>query len=319
MTRQKKEMKLIIDKVTFTLPIDKSYRLKLLKHIRESETTGKYKVNVLPETKDGRYKNNYLFCIDSEKTVLVSAYPINTNHNFLWVEYSPNNFGHMGSIELRNIMLYLLGRERVMDIYFRAKVNRLDLAIDLKSFPSDLFPHKSKAQISAIFRSDETGKIESHVIGSEKSDIRITIYDKDAQQGLESDGFRQRFEINLRNLNCSLANLDPSLVNEFREINFFDAEFLQDSRFSYQFQGDTYYMGLNSALAEIEDYNIRKRYLRYLEDYRAYPLNFDNLNFHRAHYDAFRYWLHPDFQDKDLVRQSKSLLLGAVMPARFAV
>jgi hypothetical protein len=270
---------------------------------------------------NGRYKNNYKICIDSDMIVLLSAYPIHTGHNFLWLEYSPNNLGSEGSIELRNIMLYLLGRERVMDIYFQAKVNRLDLAIDLKNFPSDLFPHKSKARFSDIFRCEETGKIESHVIGSEKSDIRITIYDKDAQQGLQSDGFRQRIEINFRNLNCSLAKLDPTLVNEFREINFFDAEFLQDNRFSYQFQNNTYNSGLNSALASVatEDYNISKRYLRYLKDYQAYPLNFDNLNFHWAHRDAFRYWLHPGLQDKKLVRQTKSLLLGAITPTRFAV
>jgi hypothetical protein len=246
-------------------------------------------------------------------------YPKNKAHNFLRVEYNPALLGKEGRIQLRTFLIELLGHDIVLSIYFVATVTRLDLTVDIFDMEPNLYPHKNRVNYSEIKKDEDTGGIQPHIIGSDLSNKRVTIYDKNAEQGVEKSNNYQRVEIRYRNLNCSMGKLSRELLNEFKTLNFFYDEFLTDSRFSRKFKRNASDNGLNSALKELNDVDKRRCYLRYLNDYLAepHPIEIDDLNFELAHYEAFNSLVHRDFRDKTIINKYKSLLKGVKRPSQF--
>jgi DNA relaxase NicK len=200
-----------------------------------------------------------------------------------------------------------------MQLYFSAKITRLDLTMDVYDFPRNLHPYKANLIESSIPMNKEGTEIESYILGSKGGKCRITIYNKNTELGIESNDYYIRTEIVLRNLNCSLAELNNSLMDEFKKIRFFCNEFMSNPQFSDSFLASVTKEGLTKALINVSR-NDRVRYLRYLIDYEDYPLLAHKSRFDYTHYKAFKPWVHPNFLDKDLLKKYKSLLKAVIYP-----
>jgi len=292
-----KKQELIFDKITFTLPIEEDEREALLVRVNEPDFYQNYKRKVYRKT-GGRYKNNYQFEIHDGNTIELSLYPINKSHNFLRVEYNPAKLGKDGRKALRKFLLKFLTVNLVKTIYFHAKVTRLDLTLDVYNMKPNLYIHKNRVKQSELHRDDDV--ITSQIIGSDKSNCRITLYDKNIEQGNTDSGTTyHRIEIRLRALDCSMHQLDANLLNEFAELNFFKASFLKEKRLSKKFRNRAYKHGLNSALNELDD-NDRRCYRRYLEDHQVYPISLDDSDFEEAHKVALGSLVHTKYKENFL-------------------
>jgi hypothetical protein len=303
------------DKVSFTYYIPEAFRNTVLQTINDPSFYVDYKRKVYPGS-NGRYNNNYQFNVFDNITIEVSLYPINTNQNFIRVEYNPANLDVKGRLALRQFLVKLLGLSLAKNIYFEANVTRIDLTIDDYEMESNLYIYRPGSRVSSLYRPENDGGILSQVIGSDSSDIRVTLYDKDAQiSGLPSEAGAtsyQRLEIRYRLRGFTMTTLDSSLLDEFEKVRFYRAGFLEDDRFDTSFVKTAYKRGVTLAMAQMDDAS-RRRYRRYLEDYRVHPINMAHLNFDLAHYYAFRSLVHPDFKDKKMVKKQRSLLQGGVL------
>lgn len=301
MKNEKIKQKLIFDKIAFTLPVDKIYRMDLVEKLNDPDIYNSYKRKVY-KTKSGRYKNNYQFTICNKKTIEISIYPINTKHNFFRLEYNPTNLKKIGRKNMRTLLKMLIGLEKAKKIFFNATITRLDLTLDLFDMEPNLYIYKPRIKQSQIFRDGSCKKlnnITSQIIGSDKSNIRITMYNKNLEQGKSSNlNNHQRIEIRLRNLQTSMADikyLGEKLLINFKELEFYGCDFLTDSFFSKEFKNNTREFGLNRALNSLDD-NQRRYYRRHLQSFRAYPIELGELNFEKAHKIALGSLLHPDYR-----------------------
>ncbi|MEQ1557834.1 MAG: hypothetical protein ABL933_02695 [Methyloglobulus sp.] len=306
---------LFYDKIAFTFPIRKSKRLLLIDRLNDPNFYEKYNRRVYGHN-NGRYQNNYQFEIFQWNTIKLSVYPINTSHNFLRVEYNPRNLGVRGRKKFRLFLIKLLTKDVMKKIYFHARLTRLDLTLDVFDMEPGLYIHRSRIEQSEIYRDKFGYKIISQVIGSEMSNRRITMYDKRAEQGIEDSialdfdfypSFENishhRIEIRLRNLDCTMAELDRHLLKEFKAINFYKDSFLEDEGFSKEFRDDAYENGLNSALYILVDQE-RRRYLKLLENYRIKPLSFKkrDMDFDAAHKEGLRSLVHREYEQQFLAQ-----------------
>ncbi|MCX7102036.1 MAG: hypothetical protein NTX38_11255 [Methylobacter sp.] len=289
---------LLYDKVTFTHYIPEDEREVVIDRINDPMVYGKYNRKVFGTgSSSGRYNNNYQFDMtedkDESKSIFLSLYPKNKNNNFLRVEYSPYNLRKDGRKELRLFLINLITVDLVKLIYFNARVTRLDLTLDVFDMEPNIYIHKNIVKCSEIIRDEETDRLATQIIGSDASDCRVTMYDKSLEQGHETSeggGNHQRIEIRLRNLSNTMDQLSDELLVEFEKLNFFTGGFLHDKQFSAEFCKNAYDNGLNTALYELHDDNLRRRYRRYLESYRAYPISMAgaDLNFDKAHQQALK-------------------------------
>ena len=281
---------LLYDKVTFTHYIPEDEREVVIDRINDPMVYGKYNRKVFGTgSSSGRYNNNYQFDMtedkDESKSIFLSLYPKN--------KYSPYNLRKDGRKELRLFLINLITVDLVKLIYFNARVTRLDLTLDVFDMEPNIYIHKNIVKCSEIIRDEETDRLATQIIGSDASDCRVTMYDKSLEQGHETSeggGNHQRIEIRLRNLSNTMDQLSDELLVEFEKLNFFTGGFLHDKQFSAEFCKNAYDNGLNTALYELHDDNLRRRYRRYLESYRAYPISMAgaDLNFDKAHQQALK-------------------------------
>lgn len=317
--RSRSHNKLVLfDKVSLTYPVVEDKRENLRDLINTQQFKNEFGIKV--GGYDSRYNNNYWFYVEGINKVWLSIYPINKEHNFFRLSFNPNSIGHEGVRFIRKILIKLLGLKNTKEFYFKAKVTRLDLTMDIYDFPRNLIPYKAGIKVSSIHRSNDGSTISSFILGSRKSDCQVTIYDKNIEQGIESDQHYVRTEIELRNLNCSLHELNSNLMYEFKKIRFFNDEFMTDPMFSADFISTVSDkdIGLSGALINL-DRNQRNQYLRRLAHYEVCPLRARCKRFDYAHYDAFRPLVHPDFINTKLLKKHKSLLKGVVYPTAKAV
>jgi len=299
-------LNLIYDKLTFTLPINIDERLNLINRINDPEFYQDYNRKVY-NSKAGRYKNNYQFTIYKGNTIEVSLYPINTKHNFLRIEYNPNKLGRNGRIKLRKFLIKLLGFDKVKEIYFEARITRLDLTLDVYGLKSDYYIQKPKVQKSAIY-SNADGSISSQILGSDNSPCRITMYDKVVEQATKGKKAKssstnyQRVEVRLRDLDYTMAELglNKDLLDKIKKVDFYHKLFLKDARFSKKFKAYAQEKGLNAVFKKLRkiDHNEARRYSRYLENYQVLPICFDNLSFKDTHKAAVGSLLHCDYSNR---------------------
>lgn len=286
---------LLYDKISFTHYIPEDEREVVIDRVNDPMVYDNYNRKVFcAGPSSGRYNNNYQFDMTDgdSKSIFLSLYPKNKNNNFLRVEYSPYNLKKDGRKELRLLLIKLITADLVKLIYFNARVTRLDLTLDVFNMEPNIYIHKNIVKCSEIIRVIETDRIATQIIGSDASDCRVTMYDKSLEQGHETSkgNNHQRIEIRLRNLSSTMDQLSDELLVEFEKLNFFNGDFLHDKQFSEEFCRNAYDNGLNTALYELHDDNQRRRYRRYLESYRAYPISMDgaDLNFDKAHQQALK-------------------------------
>ena len=96
-----------------------------------------------------------------------------------------------------------------------------------------------------------------------------------------------------------MNNLNEGLLKELKQLNFYSATLFDEVGFSKKFLNNVVNDGLNSALAKLDD-NKRRRYKRYLDDYRVYPIALDNLNFEQARKEVLSSLIHLEYQDEYL-------------------
>lgn len=291
----KLQQRLIFDKLAFTYPIDSKKRLALIDKINQPEFYGHYNRKVYGNTQ-GRYKNNYQFEIYHGNTIDLSLYPCNKQHNFLRLEFNPDKLGKEGGIELRRFLIKLLGLKEVKRIYFHARVTRLDLTLDILNMEPNLYLHIDKVRQSSIKRNKDQ-VITSQIVGSGNSDLRVTVYDKDIEQGNDRAGrHKQRVELRFRKLDCTMDELNADLLSQFERLNFYSADFINSKRFSKRFKSTAFNEGLNTALTQSDD-NRRRRYRRRLADFRVEPIDRRALNFESTQKQALGHLLHRGYRD----------------------
>ncbi|MGZ6416245.1 MAG: hypothetical protein ACXVDW_18805, partial [Bacteroidia bacterium] len=227
----KLKQKLIFDMIAFTLPIDQGKRDLIRDRINDPQFYEQYKRKVYPKGFGQRYNNNYEFSVYNGTIIKLAIYPIKLSHNFLRVEYNPTKLTKKGRQELRLFLIRLLGLNVVKTIYFHAVVTRLDLTLDVYDMEPNLYIQKNRAIQSSHYR-ELDGKLSSQIIGSDKSNCRITMYDKNLEQehkGNDRSGTNhQRIEIRRRKLNCTMNALNDSLLRELKELNFYSAKLFNE-------------------------------------------------------------------------------------------
>ncbi|MCK9608677.1 MAG: replication initiation factor domain-containing protein [Methylomonas sp.] len=316
-TNAQSGQQLLIDMVAFTYFIAEQDRMAIVNMANSRVFQMLYQC--FPQRKNNakmaRYKNDYGIKFAKDTQVKLSLYPINKSHRFVRLEFNPEKLGWVGRIVLRRMLVELLGRDAVLRLYFEAVVTRLDLTLDIFDMERALYVHRDRVCHSEVFRDAETGEMSSQIVGSKDSNIRIILYNKDAEQGTSTIARNyQRIEVNYKHLNCSMDQLEPSLADIFMSLNFFRNSFLKDRRMTKAFRKDAYSNGLNNALNKLPKAD-KDQYLEYLEDYRANPIDQKALRFELAHYRALKFLVHKDFRGTE-VRAQRSLIKNTHLPSK---
>ena len=291
------------DKVSVTLPIVESNRLtvkdkliKLLKNGPNNRIVNRvnsdphdindYRVKLYPEM-NGRY--NHTFHIDipihsnlqqGYFNLQVSIYPKNKSHNFIKFEFNPAKLGEDGGFKIRAFLIKILGVKLARAVFYEARITRLDTTIDCYSAVDNYYMYMKGVSCSKI----ECGvdrKIQSQICGSDRSDVRVTAYDKAKQtkqlHGVDADSVSWfRLEIENRDLGFSMAEIREKLELQFKKLSFYRADFLADMYFDDDFLFAVQTDGLNAALSQLPR-NDRKRFLRRLKQYVFDPFKLSRL------------------------------------------
>ncbi|MDX8126457.1 hypothetical protein QLH52_04135 [Methylomonas sp. OY6] len=296
--------RLIIDKIAFTTPIPMEIRTDVLTNLANSDLRMEYSVRV-HRNNNGRYANNYTIRVDPDNTVSISAFPKRKSDNFLRVEFNPAKLDKTAKENLRNYLKRVVGLKRLKSIYFECRVTRLDLTVDIDTEYSEIYAYKPGAKYSEIFRDEEEVML-SQVVGSEKSDYRATLYNKCEELGGDDlgddldDVFETRLELRLRNLGCSMAEIDEELMSKLYELEFYDSKLLGDRRFSSIFTQTVYGSGINLALDSCCNSNQRRCYRRYLADHSFDLLDPAQLDFQSAKRQALKFLISKGYQQRFL-------------------
>lgn len=295
--------KLLIDKIAFTQPIDKDQRLTVIERLSNKDVNAQYKGKFHRKRPTGRYNNNYGFNIVDDTIATISAYPIRKSQNFFRAEYNPTKLKRDGQIKLRRFFIKVLKNSTVKLIYFHAPITRIDITLDVYDMEPNLYIHLPRFRYSKIHRAND--RILSQIIGN-TGECRLTMYDKNLERGIEDSGHNsyQRIEVRFRNLRCSMHQLTDKkisnhLLKAIKQLKFYRSGFLNDKSFSKSFRDNAYANGLNAALNDIDD-NKRRRYRRYLETYRAYPISTKGLNINKARALALNTLVHLGYRDQYL-------------------
>lgn len=291
------------DKVSVTLPIVESNRLtvkdkliKLLKNGPNNRIVNRvnsdphdindYRVKLYPEM-NGRYNHTFHIDIPIHSNLQqgyfnfsVSIYPKNKSHNFIKFEFNPAKLGEDGERKLRRLLIKILGVKLARTVFYEARLTRLDTTIDCHSAVDNYYMYMKGVSCSKI----ECGvdrKIQSQICGSDRSDVRVTAYDKAKQtkqlHGVDADSVSWfRLEIENRDLGFSMAEIREKLELQFKKLSFYRDDFLADEYFDDDFLLAVQANGLNAALSQLHR-NDRKRFLRRLKQYVFDPFKLSRL------------------------------------------
>lgn len=297
------------DKVSVTLPVVESKRLTVkdnLFQLLNSEPNNRivnrvdsdpydisdYRVKHYREI-NGRY--NHTFHIDilirsnvkkgypfkeNYFNIKVSIFPINKSHNFIKFEFNPAKLGEDGWRKLLRLLIKILGMKLARAVFYEARITRLDTTIDCYSAVDNYYMYMKGVSCSKI----ECGvdrKIQSQICGSDRSDVRVTAYDKAKQtkqlHGVDADSVSWfRLEIENRDLGYTMADIREKLDLQFKKLSFYRADFLADTYFDDDFLFAVQTDGLNVALNQLPR-NDRKRFLRRLKQYVFDPFKLSRL------------------------------------------
>lgn len=304
------------DMVSFTVPVVESRRLKVkdnLFQLLNSEPNNRIVNRVDSDPYDfsdcrvkhyreinGRY--NHTFHIDipirlnvkkgypskqgypfkeAHFNIKVSIYPKNKSHNFIRFEFNPAKLGEDGGFKIRALLAKILGMKLARTVFYEARLTRLDTTIDCHSAVDKFYMYMKGFSCSEI-ECGVDGEIQSQICGSDRSDVRVTAYDKAEQtkrqlHGVDAESVSWvRLEIVNRDLGFSVAEISEKLELQFEKLSFYREDFLADAYFDDDFLVAAQADGLNAALSQLH-INDRKRYLRRLEHYAFDPFKLSRL------------------------------------------
>lgn len=231
--------------------VEQVYRQVL---VAEDKHRKKYKTNALSYKKDKYNKPRYgkysVFRIDNEGSLLtIGTYPFNKN-NSLYVELCP--IGGKKSLKKAFKMLKcVLGAELANSIYEKAKITRMDIAIDLV----DVFLNDFFFDLEGVYDCAPKyryGRLYEVLLGSINSNNSLRIYDKALEQKERKrvQGYLEpllRIEF-VSKPGTSFAKLEKEVANpllRFKCYNKRDVEGLQDA----DFYADCREKGIRQALS----------------------------------------------------------------------
>ena len=311
----KQKTKVFLDKVSFTVPIVESRRLKvkdnvfqLLNSEPNNQTVNRVdsdlydisdcRVKHYPEI-NGRYNHNFHIDIhirlnvkkgysskqgysfkEAHINIKVSIYPKNKSHNFIRFEFNPAKLGKVGGFKIQTLLIKILGMKLARTVFYEARLTRLDTTIDCHSAVNKFYMYMKGFSCSEIIRGADD-EIQSQICGSDQSDIRVTAYDKAEQtkqlHGVDAESVSWvRLEIVNCDLGFSVAEIREKLENQFKKLSFYRDDFLADTYFDDDFLVAAQADGLNAALSQLH-INDRKRYFRRLEHYAFDPFKLSRL------------------------------------------
>jgi hypothetical protein len=194
----------------------------------------------MPNYCKSNYHNTYRFTVKPRKgesfTFYVSHSPIdghleNGKRRFVRLEFNPMAVGADRMRRFRTTLCRLLGPSVVDRLPTEARVTRVDLALDFKQLNESLYLFSNSASVSSIYRGPHS---ETQYLGAKRSRLRLRWYDKTcetAARGRASESNWYRLEAEIRDLQCSPADLAQTLRNPFSPARFYSDQFLHD-RFS---------------------------------------------------------------------------------------
>lgn len=230
---------LFVDKITFTMDVESKERKAICKRIRKyihKLVTKQY----MPDYCKTNYHNTYKFTVNPTNgesfTFTVSDSPIDGHlesgkRRFERIEFNPSTIGADRMRSFRKTLCRLLGSSVVDRLWTEARVTRIDLAVDIKGLNESLYLYSTSARTSSIFRGTRSV---TQYLGGERSRTRVRLYDKTremAVRGSECESNWHRLEAEMRDLQCSPAELAQTLRNPFSPVHFYSEQFLDD-RFS---------------------------------------------------------------------------------------
>jgi hypothetical protein len=163
------------------------------------------------------------------------------------------------------------GIERILRSMKYPKVNRVDIAYDFRDIDLSTYKFIDLISRKRNYWENGSGRLETLYIGSPNSDLRIRIYDKAKEQGVEGDWWR--IEAQLRGDFCKSINgdlgvegltLPPFLPDYFQHIKIFipSLEDLKDIK--VQEKAMIHYLLTDSSrFAELSN-NSKKKYKKIL-------------------------------------------------------
>lgn len=279
----------LIDKLSVTLPVPSKFRMTVKNRLLERMKFFKSKnIPAKQYPNQERYGNNFKFLLPTNTIegffdLKISVYPMNKSHNFFRIELNPNKLGTKGGRRIIRILTKVLGADIAATLFTEGRLTRLDLALNIRKPMGNYFIHMKGLQQSQIILGDG-GAVESQVLGSPKSNNkRCTLYNKSVEQCLTDTGDNHwwRLELVLRNLDCSIAEIDRDLLKHFKKISFYSRGLLDDEYFDQPFLQHVKEHGLNSALCPL-DRNTKEKYLRRLAKHEVFPVDLQRLGFKRG-------------------------------------
>ena len=274
----------LIDKLSSTLSVPDKLKMRVKNRLLEGMKYFKSKnIPAKHYPSQERYGNNFKFMLPTDTKegafdLKISIYPMKKSHNFFRIEFNPNKLGTKGERRIIRILTQVLGADIAAKLFAEGRVTRLDLALNVRKYLGNCFIYMKGLQHSKIYLDDD-GVVESQVLGSPASSQRLTLYNKLVEQCLPDTGDKHwwRLEFVLRNLDCSVAEIDRELLKYFKKISFYSRALLDDDSFDRRFLRQVKKSGLNSALHSL-DRNTKEKYLRRLAKHEIHPVDLQRLS-----------------------------------------
>ncbi len=273
-----KKSKLFIDKISFTISI-KSISQK--RHISRTLSTNDF---VFPRFIKKKYiggiiKSYYdtwqvLFNNGEprEFSVYLSFNPKVKTQSFLRIELNPNLAGSSGIETVMKYLELLIGKKEVGVIYSSAKVTLLHITLDVYNQQRFYYAHLPGVIISKMKWCHKLPI--SQDIG--RSPLRLVIYDKNNEQLVKNiqtensyySWWRYEFNLHRHLVGCSIMEIRTHVSNPFLRLSLYIDDFLEDPYFTPQFIVQVKESGLNTAIYQLADEPMKRRYKHRLQQYK---------------------------------------------------
>ena len=300
-----------LDKLSFTFPVHPDYRIQVkrdmynvsdrMKNVIRKSKYAVTRSGLPPDTGDTkygglkkRYKYNILLTFQDTNNpnrifyVIVSFQPKNKSHNFIRVEFNPNNAKSSGVKLLAKILNSLAIPDSTLTVYDMATTTRLDTCIDKVNLPIDFLPYAPRFETSLIERSNDN-ETETYWVGQIGSRSIFKFYRKDIEQFVKKNidmPITTRFEYQRRS-RWAFNKVDISLIKARMEIcDFFNTDFVGSQTTCPAFDKDALENGFDHALGNVGKFwpelnqtqiaSRKTRIRRYLrKHYRIDPFNLE--------------------------------------------
>jgi len=277
---------LLVDKLVITVDIPASERDGVINRMREH--------GAIHRKSGGRYQYLLTLSVNKESleqlwvdksgdtTLRIEADPRGAGHNFMRFEWNPSKVCPIAIVYTIEHYAPLLWDYH--DVLMKARVNRIDLAIDVLNVGIDqIYFHSAKKSITEIMFTHSSAKGgKTEYLGQHKSEKRFRIYDKAAQikQKNKNKIVELKEDIPEQNITRIELELKPNKKSSLMMLLEMESPFTDLSVYSYpadllgddlfiQILAISRYEGLTKTIKTLSSLN-KKKYLAILEGSRVY-------------------------------------------------